>query len=718
MLVLALLVSVPLAWFATALPVLSDSSPPDLQEGRVAERDYRASQGATFISEVMTEQRREVAARGISPLYTSPDARVARKQLESLRNVLAYINTVRADPYASVTQKTDDLQELEDIQLDGDISVTLLGMTEARWQAVQQEALVVLEKVMSSPIRPEEVQDARSRLPALVSLALPEAQAEVVAALAGPFVTPNSFFSEELTVSAQQAAREQVEPLSRTFVADQIIVFRGEVLDAADIEALQELGIIQPEDIWPDLASITILVLLMAVYMVLYFRRERLEPARNRRTIPVISLLFLVFLFGARLILPSHTVLPYAFPAAAYSLTVAALYGSRLALISTLPLAILMAYGLPNSLELTLFYIMGGLFGVLAVGRARRMGSFFWAGVAVAFASLMTVLVFRLPLPTTDLVGLATLALASLVNGLASAGLTLVLQYALAQSIGMTTPMQLVDLTRPDHPLMQLLLKKAPGTYQHSLQVANLAEQAAESIGADPLLTRVGALYHDVGKTGNPLFFIENQTPGFSSPHDALNASRSAEIIINHVTEGLQLADRHRLPRLIREFIEQHHGTLTARYQYVQAVKEAGGDESQVDIEHFRYPGRIPQSREVAILMLADGCEARVRAERPSNEGQLLEVIQSMVKDRFAKGQLDDTNLTFRDLTHIQESFLNSLRVIYHPRVRYPSEETSISPDTAPSRGRVGGEQQSASAPEADLPLDGSPKVAGETGPA
>lgn len=713
-----LLVSVPLAWFATALPFLPDLSTSELQEGQVAEQDYRARQEATFVSEVLTEQRREVAARNVAPLFTSPDSSVARQQLENLRNVLAYINTVRADPYASTTQKANDLQALEDIQIDGDTTLTLLGMTDSRWQAVQQETLVVLEKIMSSPIRPDSVQDARSRLPALVSLSLPESQAEVVAALVEPFVTPNSFYSDELTLAAQQAAREQVTPLSRTFAPGQVIAFRGEVLDAADIEALQQLGLVETREIWPDLVSITILVLLMAAYMVLYFRREGVEKSRNRRAAPLVSLLFLAFLFGSRLVLPSHTVLPYVFPAAAYSLTVAALYGSKLALISTLPLAVLIAYGQPNALELMLFYALGGLFGVLTIGRARRIVSFFWAGVAVAFAGIMTVLVFRLPLPTTDVVGLTTLCIASLLNGLASASITIVLQHALAQLVGMTTPLQLVDLTRPDHPLMQLLLTKAPGTYQHSLQVANLAEQAAERIGADSLLARVGALYHDIGKTSNPLFFIENQTPGFSSPHETLNGYQSAEIIINHVSDGLGLADRYRLPRLVREFIEQHHGTLTARYQYVQAVKEAGGDESQVDIERFRYPGRIPQSREVAILMLADGCEARVRAERPSNEEQLLEVIKSMIKDRFAKGQLEATDLTFRDLTRIQESFLSSMRVIYHPRVRYPSEEVSISPDTAPARGRTGGSLATVPGQESSPPVESSAKVAGGTGPA
>jgi len=223
--------------------------------------------------------------------------------------------------------------------------------------------------------------------------------------------------------------------------------------------------------------------------------------------------------------------------------------------------------------------------------------------------------------------------------------------------------------------LLQVLLHDAPGTYQHSLQVANLAEQAAEQIGADPLLTRVGALYHDVGKSKAPQFFIENQPQGFPNPHERLTPIESARIIHDHVIDGLELGRKYRLPRRILDFIAEHHGTMLTRYQYVNAVKEAGGDESQVDEENFRYPGPRPRSRETAILMLADGCEARVRAERPDDDEMLYQMIKDMVDARITYGQLDDTNLTLRDMAVIIESFTATMRGIYHPRVVYPQLE-------------------------------------------
>jgi hypothetical protein len=301
--------------------------------------------------------------------------------------------------------------------------------------------------------------------------------------------------------------------------------------------------------------------------------------------------------------------------------------------------------------------------------------SFAFAGLAVGATGSIIILVFRLPLPTTDWVGLATLTAASFFNGLASASITILLNSVLAHLLGTITPMQLVDLTRPDHPLLRLLLREAPGTYQHSLQVANLAEQAAERIGADALLTRVGSLYHDIGKTANPVFFIENQPPGFINPHEGLGPEQSAEIIIRHVTEGLELGRKYRLPQRVLDFVLEHHGTGLARYQYYNAVQAAGGDESLVDKAMFRYPGPRPQSRETAILMLADGSEARVRAERPEDDEKLREVIKSAVKDRIASGQLDDTKLTLNDLSLIVESFTATLRGVYHPRLTYPRME-------------------------------------------
>lgn len=669
---LMLVVGALLAFVALALPFASDSAEPPLKEGAIAPRDYRSPLNLTYTSQVLTDQRRETAARNVAPIYTPPDTRVARQQLERLRNVLAYLNSVRADPYATPEQKLSDLAALEDLQLDKETATTLLSLSDARWQEVQQEALAVLERVMSSAIRPEGLSEARNRVPSLVSLSLPEAQAELVAELVVPFITPNSQLSETLTEEARQKAMEAVTPVTRSFAAGQTVALRGQVLSAADIEALQALGLLEPERRWQDWASSAALALLLIGYLLLYLRRERAALARDPRSFTLIVWLFLAVLLTARLTIPFHTVIPYVFPLAAYSLTVAALFNLQTALGTSVPLAILAAYGLPNALDLTVYYMMCSLVGALALGRARRISSFMRAGLIVAAIGYLVILIYRLPQPGTDAIGLATLAAAAALNGIAAFSISLLLQYLLAELLGTVTPMQLIEFTRPDHPLLQFLLREAPGTYQHSLQVANLAEQAAEKIGADALLTRVGALYHDIGKAAAPFFFIENQLPGMPNPHASLSPQESATAIIRHVTDGLVQGKKYRLPRRILDFITEHHGTSLTRYQYVEAVQAAGGDESKVDPEQFRYPGPRPQSRETAILMLADGCEARVRAERPTNEEELRRVIREVINDRIAKGHLDDARLTLRDLSQIAESFVSTLRGMYHPRIQYP----------------------------------------------
>jgi hypothetical protein len=245
--------------------------------------------------------------------------------------------------------------------------------------------------------------------------------------------------------------------------------------------------------------------------------------------------------------------------------------------------------------------------------------------------------------------------------------------------------LQLLEISRPDFPLMQLFLRNAPGTYQHSLQVANLAEQAAERIGADALLVRVGATFHDIGKALNPSFFIENQAAGAINTHQDLDPAESSATIVRHVLDGVALARKYRLPKRIDDFILEHHGTLITRYQYNQALEAVGGDSSKVDVDKFRYPGPAPLSRETALLMLADGAEARARAERPKDEDELRNLIHSVVETAQKAGQLDNTRLTLRDLNQVAESFVTTLRGSYHPRIQYPKNNPKPVDQDAPT---------------------------------
>ena len=659
------------AFLALLLPysILFQEAP--LRDGDVADQDYRAPQALTYESEILTQIQRERVAAEVRPVYSAADPGIARRQLERLRGALSFITAVRADLSATPEQKLTDLAALEDMHLDQETAQSILAMSNSRWEAISREAIVVLEQVMRTTIREDRLEEARTSVLTLISLSLSEDQAEIAAELVSAFIAPNSIYNAALTEIAREQAVAAVQPVSRSFAVGETIIPRGAIISATDMEALLQFGLTQPEIRWQDLTSAAALILLILIFMGIYLRRNA-PLAGDLRAITMMAVLFLIFLVVARLVVPGHTVIPYLLPIAAYALVVSSLIGAKPALVTVLPLAILSTYGVPYAFELTIYYVISSLFGVLILGRGRRITSFFWTGFAVALSGAVVVIVYRLPQPDTDMTGLLTLTGAAFIYGAATAGLTLLLQFFLAQLLGMTTALQLMELSRPDHPLLQLLLRTAPGTYQHSLQVANLAEQAAERIGADALLTRVGALYHDAGKTMDPIFFIENQVPGNPNPHDELDPTTSAAIIVQHIPKGLELARKYRLPRRIHDFISEHHGDMITRYQYTKALEAAGRDESRLNLEDFQYPGPAPRSKETALLMLADGSEARVRAEHPKNEEELRALIKDVIDLHLKIGSLRYTDLTLYDLEMVIDSFTATLRGIYHPRIKYP----------------------------------------------
>jgi putative nucleotidyltransferase with HDIG domain len=686
---LALLLVVALVSLAAlGLPMYLNPAALPLQTGDVAPRDFQAPESVEYVSEVRTEEARSAAERAIQQVYSPPDPSIARNQIERLRAALTFISLVRTDQYATPEQKQADLTALSDLTLRPETIEQILGLSATRWDSIQQEALSVLEQVMRNTIRENDLETIRRNVPSLVSLTLTEEQARLVAELVSAFIVPNSLYSPELTDAARQAAREAVQPIVQTYKTGEMIVTGGQRITPAQLEALKHLGLIEAGQRWEDYLGVVALVTVTTVLLGLFFFRYDKPFLSEPRSLVLIAVVFAVFLAGARLTIPNRTIIPYLYPLPAVGLLLATLFSLETGLVFSLILSILAAYGLPNTLDLLPFYLLSSLFGVLVLGPARRFWAFFRAGMAVAGAGAAMVLAFRLPFTQMDLVGIVTLVAAATFNGLASASLALLLQYFLAQTLGLTTPLQLLEISRPDFPLLQFFLRNAPGTYQHSLQVANLAEQAAERIGADALLTRVGALFHDVGKAKNPTYFIENQLPGNLDTHDDLDPAESSKAITRHVLDGIALARKHRLPQRIDDFILEHHGTMITRYQFSKAVEAAGGDESKVDAERFRYPGPRPRSRETALLMLADGAEARVRAARPKDEGELREIIRAAIEYAQQAGQLDNTQLTLRDLNTIAESFVTTLRGTYHPRIEYPKVENAAAIQNVPPTPR------------------------------
>lgn len=654
-----------------------------IREGEVSTQDIQAPNEKTYISNILTEQAKTSAYSSVEPIYLPADPSITRVQINKLHSILDFITNIRADSYSTNSQKEMDLKQISGLVLQSENISTIINLTDSDWEIVISESLLVLEQVMRTTIRDANLMDTRRNIPALISLSTPQDQANIVLDLVTPFVVPNSLVNEEQTEAARLAQLNSIEPVSRTYASGEIIVRRGQVITPLVWEALIQFGLIQPEDNTKDVVSSALIIALLAGFVVQYFLFRSTQITMSLRYLTIIALLFLIFFASARFIVPNRVVMPYMFPLAAFSLTLSCVFSIELGLIFSLVTGIITAFNLPNSLDLTLFYVLTGMIGILSLKKAQRISNFILSGLGIGLSGTAILVAYRLP-GTIDLIGIATLIGAAFFNGIASASVAILLQYLISQLLGLTTPMQLLELQRPDHPLSKFILQNSPGTYQHSLQVANLAEQAAEAIGADPLLTRVGAIYHDAGKAANPTFFVENQVAG-SNPHDTLDPLISASIILRHVTDGFDLGRKYRLPRRLLDFVLEHHGTLITRYQYARALEAAGGDESKVDIERFRYSGPRPQSRETALLMLADNCEARVRATPPKDEQGLRDLIQRTFDYVQQQHQLDDTRLSIRDLNLAALSFFHTLKNIYHPRIPYPEIKKNNQTDTNPS---------------------------------
>jgi putative nucleotidyltransferase with HDIG domain len=660
---------------ALVLPISLRPKPSILNVGDVAFQDIRAPRNFSFESDVLTDQARNEAETAVPPVYLPADPSISRKQIEKLRNILGFIHSVRQDQFASSTQKINDLTAISDVQLTQEIAKNMLSQEDNRWEALQTESIFLLEEVMKASIRDDQVASVRRNLYPQIGFEFDSTETEIIGTLVSQLISANSLFSNESTAMVIDEVRAKVAPVLRQFRAGEIIVSSGAVIAPLDYEALQEFGFTEQRNRFTDYLSAALVVIVVMTFNLLYLRRIRRSTGQSVYHLPTIIALFLVFLYIARFIIPNHTILPYLFPVAAFSLTVSSLISHQTGLIASLSLSLLVAFNEPSFLDLSLYYFLPSAIAIFVLGRGRRITIFFLAGFAIAVSGSMVIIAYRLLTSFLDLAGASTLIGASFVNGLGSVSITVILQYVLAQMLGKTTALQLMDLSRPDHPLLQELLLKAPGTYQHSLQVANLAEQAAKEINADPLLTRVGALYHDIGKVENPTFFIENQPPAQIDTHDNLDPVIASSTIIQHVKDGLSLGRKYHLPPQILAFINEHHGTSITRYQYDKALEKTDKPD-QINRELFRYPGVSPQSRETALLMLADGCEARVKAEIPLEPDDIERIVNENIKFALNQGQLDHTELTLNDLRIVARSFTRTLQNTYHHRVIYPKMET------------------------------------------
>lgn len=658
------------------LPGLLENQNKAVGIGQVASQEILAPYSITYESKVLTEQARQSAAQSVEPVFLPSDPNIAKAQLDSLNKALYYISTVRKDQYANQQQKISDLEALSILSMDREQYQYILSIKDESWQAIGLEAYRVLEQVLRESLRSDQISRARSGLPAIIDFKFIPDDTEVIISLVSPLIVPTSLYSESQTQIARDHARASVNSISRQIITGEVIVRRGQVVRDVDLEALNVFGLAQPTNQNSVLIRSAALVALLGLIVWLYYQKHSDQNFATLKSIVMVSSAFVIFLALERFLVIDRTLLPYLFPMAAFGLTISIVFNPELGFLLTIVLGFTAVFDKSREAELAFFYIIPAIAGILTIRHARRISSFLRAGLFIGVTSAVVIVIYRFGDSYTDWVGFSSLIAVAMANGLFSAGVSLLLQYIFASILDMPTALQLMDIARPDHPLMQIILRNAPGSYQHSLLVSNLAEQAAEAIGADRLLVRVGTLYHDVGKTNNPSYFIENQIKEKIDSHDSVDPATAATTIMQHVPDGIALAKKYHLPNRVIDFIREHHGTMLTRYQYSRALELADKPE-EVDKALFTYPGPTPQSRETAILMLADGTEARARARAPHTDEEIREVIQSTMQACEEAGQLDDTELTLKDLQTIRKSFFETLKRSYHPRIQYPEVKVS-----------------------------------------
>lgn len=683
-----------------AAPLLPGESEPDV--GALAPRDFIAVRDGQYVSATLTAEARRAAAEAVEPVEVALEE-VPAAQIERLSLLFREVARLRLRSDLSAGERLRALGELPGgADLGQAIRSTLLSLEAAELEALRRAARDGVEALLGSPLRAE---DARNRIEAYLLVGeVPSFRngEGALRELLDAFVVPTVGIDEAETAARREAARAAVAPVVVAHAAGELIAAEGQPLDAARIEALRASGAIRQGFDVSDLGAAMLMGAALGVALGVYLYRLQPfgRPAERRALMVLIAVLGTLAAVRLALppLLPDHDArfFPYALPVAAAAVVVSSVSAPRFGAMVAVAVALYAGFiaatapdlagaaftSVLEPLELVIAYAAGGLAGAAAMQRTERLGRFAVAGLAVAAATGLVLVAFWLLTEQRATVSLGWIAAAAGAAGAGAAVLGLALHVLLSLALRITTRMQIMELAQAGHPLLRELQEQAPGTYHHSMLVGALSERAANRIGADALLVRAGALYHDIGKLKQPEYFIENNLDRAASPHDALAPAQSAAIIHGHVSGGLELARRHRLPELVRDFIPQHHGTRLVAFFYHKALEQGAADP-----EAFRYPGPRPRQKEHAIVMLADSCEALVRASQPQTHEEIDALVDGVFEERLAEGQLDDCDITMRDLREVAASFRGTLRAVYHPRIEYPdapdTPDAPVEPDPA-----------------------------------
>ncbi len=529
------------------------------------------------------------------------------------------------------------------------------------------------------------------RGPLVESLELSPLVRQAYADIVTQLVRPNISFDHDATLAQRKALAASLVktvPLEK----DAVIAKPGDVITRFQAAAFAAIYQSQLANTLMRITSNAMLAALLMVFMIQYTRSYRKTLTATSRNVLMVGIPVLLALAAGRFayhLNGSNPVLAFLFPAGMVAMLGTILFGSRFALILTTLSSLLLGILTDYSLQWTLIALLGGWTAIGGLYNIRERREVLMAGVRLSLINCIVITAVGLSVVPTVLGVQAYFA--AVLNGLACYVLTIGMLPIFETLFGITTDVRLMELTSTNHPLLKQLQERAPGTFQHVLSVTKLAEQAADAVGANFLLVRAGAYFHDTGKMVKPKYFTENQvTPEERRIHSKLTPYMSTLIIKNHVKQGMEIAKKHHLPQKVVDFIPQHHGTSLIKYFYMQAKERS--DLGEFPEDEFRYPGPRPQTREAAIVMIADSVEASATAKLTKpviTEDDVRKLVLDTVMEKFSDRQFDEANMTMRDLHKITESFISSLLGRYHHRIDYPTPEKRETRDVTYTEPRV-----------------------------
>lgn len=643
-----------------------------LSVGEIAPRDITAPRTIEFVDRYKTAQLENKAIDSVEKVYDFRLDALNQVRLD-ISNTFNRIAEIKNKP-GTKAEKVLGLKENLAVKLSENALVTAVTLPMARLAELETVSCKLVEQMLDMGVKEEKIQEARTKLGEEIdTLAFSLEEKQLLKEITQKTIVPNFIYNYIKTEKEKEKARQSVEPVRHIIRKGLIIVRRGDQVTPEHVALLEALGLQRPRINYQTIGGFILFNLMILSIIAIYLWRYCREILTKQSRLSLLALIIIFITLLSKVInmmaaSSMASLVGYLAPVPAGIMLVTILLDTKLALLIDVILSAFLAIMNNNDFGIFIISFFGGIAGLYTVTRLSQRDDLLRACLSVTAANVLAVLTVGMIYGSTWQ-DFAVGSIWGVVNGIFSTVLTIGLLPFLEKTFSITTPITLLELGNPNHPLMRKLLMEAPGTYHHSIIVANLAEAAVEKVDGDTLLARVGAYYHDIGKINRPYFFIENQFAN-ENPHDKISPTLSTLIITSHVKDGLELAREYKLPEDIQNIIRQHHGTTLVSYFYQKASDNE--KEESLTQENFRYPGPKPQTKEGAIVMLADSVEAAVRSLSKITPARIEGIVDKIIKEKLHDGQLDNCDLTLKDLDVIAQAFNKVLGGIFHSRIEYP----------------------------------------------